>query len=118
MSRRCRSTPLTVAAPARTAARSSSLSAAATQVASPSTADPPRRGARALTTPPAPRRDVKVPSSRRWKLAGPRLLTTITSSAQFGEQVEPVLELPGRQEVVAHVLAALRAHGVGSYRIG
>ena len=40
------------------------------------------------------------------------------ASAQLGEEAQPVLELAGREEVLAHVLAALRAQRVGADRVG
>ena len=67
--------------------------------------------------PPGPRLAAIAPSSSTENRNGPRCETTITR-AQLGEEPQPVFELAGREEVVAHVLASLRAERVGADGIG
>src|SRR5689334_967023 len=99
--------------PPRAASRSSSDIAAAIHVAS---ACVERRGDSALTMPPAPCCALSSPLSSRPNRYGPRWETTITRRgppSELAEQAQPVLELAGREEVAAHVLAPGRAHLVG-----
>src|SRR6266511_3875744 len=135
-------------APARIAARSEALSAAATHDAPSPAAPEVSSGRSALESPPAAGRTPNEPSAFSTNRYGPRFETTtvtrhqaassvgISSSASSGsgwpsrhgwferafaeirQQPEPVRELPGREEVRSDVLLALRAHRVGANRVG
>ena len=67
----------------------------------------------AVTSPPAPRFAVTVPSPLRTNVTGPRLEATITPRAiplERDEHAEIVLDLARRQEAVLHPLAGHPAH--------
>src|SRR5713101_3164713 len=129
--RRWRSSPSTVAVPASRAPRSSSSIAAATHDgrsspkgrADPASPGSPSNGSSALTPPPAPLADSKVPSPRARNRYGPRCVTSIMlgslprSRAKRLKQGQPVAQLTRGEEVGAHVLAALLAERVGAHGI-
>src|SRR3954454_8972493 len=63
--------------------------------------------------PPAPRCAASWPSSSRLNRYGPRWETTITarrSSTQLGVEAQPVLELTGGKELLAHTLPPGGSH--------